>query len=205
MSARQPDKRVRRYRAAPIPLGTFLEDLAFETAADDIALPLLDAEASPPASLKDRLFASIESEHRFAPFEERFAELADLPASVAAVLLGRIDQQAHWAPSGIAGVDIFHFDGGPRVRDAITGFVRMPVGCMFPHHEHAGTESVLVLQGALRDDDGEEFFPGDEIEMDARTSHAFSSVGEAPLLFVTIAMTGITIHGQFIPPGDPRA
>ena len=203
-------KRVKRRTTEPLPLGTFLDEL-HQDAADPaasleaLALPLVAVQATPPDNLKLRLLASLEQESRFAEFEERFAALADLPGSVAGVLLNRIDTPGPWMSAGTPGVEIFHFDGGPRVRDAITGFVRMRAGSTFPMHEHMGHESVLVLQGVLRDDDGEEYFPGDEIEMDASSSHQFSSVGEIPLIIATIVMIGVTIDGKFIPPGDPRA
>lgn len=199
-------KRVTRGKPMPLPLGTFLQDQTDAGARlDDVALPLADSASRLPLDLKQRLLASIEQAHRFGEFEERFAVIADLPESVAGVLLGRIDEKEHWTALEVPGVELFHFDGGPSVRDAITGFVRVEVGASFPLHEHVGSECVLVLQGVLRDDDGEEFFPGDEIEMDAESSHSFSSVGEVPLLLVTIVMKGVKINGQLIPPGDPRA
>ncbi len=198
-------KRVKRHQAEALPLGTFLEEVSSAEELDALVLPLAASHATPSTRLRERLLASIAREHRFASFEDRFAELADLPTPVASVLLGRVDEKEHWSAAAIPGVELFHFDGGPRVRDAITGFVRMNVGCTFPMHEHAGREFVLILQGALRDDDGEEYLPGDEIEMDPHSSHSFSAVGTTPLLFITIVMKGIIINGQFIPPGDPRA
>lgn len=199
-------KRVRRHAVAALPLAPFLDEVATDgTAPAEIAAPLATARVAPSTALRNRLMASIDETHRFIAFEDRFAELADLPGSVASVLLGRIDDAMHWTKLDAPGVELFHFDGGPRVRDAITGFVRMKVGASFPKHEHMGEEYVLILQGALRDDDGEVYGPGDEIEMDAHSTHSFSAVGDIPLLFVAIVMKGITINGQFIPPNDPRA
>lgn len=199
-------KRVKRHVPEALPLGPLLGELADDgVATADLALPLTDKRVAPPVDLRNRLMASIDGTHRFGAFEDRFAELSDLPGSVASLLLGRVDDSIHWSKLDAPGVELFHFDGGPKLRDAITGFVRMKVGAIFPTHEHMGEESVLILQGALRDDDGEVYGPGDEIQMSAHSSHSFSAVGDIPLLFVAIVMKGLTINGQFIPPGDPRA
>lgn len=206
MKAPRNVKRVTRRSPEPLPLGEFLEDqVAASGDLDGLALPLAGAEAKLPLDLKQRLLSSIGREHRFGVFEQRFSELFDLPESVAGVLLGRLDSKEHWTTLEIPGVELFHFDGGPRVRDAITGFVRIDSGASFPMHEHVGHERVLVMQGVLRDDDGELYFPGDEIEMDADSTHSLSSSGAVPLVFATIVMKGIKIDGQLILPGDPRA
>ena len=204
---RSPVKRVKRAKSEALPLGAFLQEQRESGVLEEATLDALvvSTEATLPASLKERLLSSLDREHRFQSFEERVAELSDLPESVASVLLGRLDSKEHWAPVGAPGVEIFHFDGGPKVRDAITGFVRILPGSSFPVHEHMGHETVLVLQGTLRDDDGEEYSAGDEIEMDADSTHSFSAAGDVPLVLVTVVMKGVTIDGQFIPPGDPRA
>ena len=168
--------------------------------------PLLAVEpASPASELKARLMDSVRSTHRFDDLELLVAELADVPPRDAAALLLAVDTDDVWDRGAALGVDVFHFTGGPKVRDAITGFIRMSPGGTFPEHEHVGDEAVLVMTGTIADSGGTLYQPGDVARMSAGSRHSFRAVGQTRLLLMTVVQRGVIIDGQRIPPGDPRA
>jgi mannose-6-phosphate isomerase-like protein (cupin superfamily) len=144
--------------------------------------------------------------HRFPEFEDCIAFLAEISHEAARDLLLRIDAQASWEAGPIPGIALFHFSGGPSVHNAITGFVRLEKeGTAFPSHEHVGAETVVILQGAMRDDDGTLHTAGDQIDMPAGSAHAFVSEGSVPLVYLAIVQDAVIIAGHRINAGDPRA
>lgn len=163
------------------------------------ALPL-------PPMLRERLEASLDRTHRFDDLEEVVADLADLPIDQARALLLRIDSPASlWDPGPAPGIDLLGFDGGPRVQNAITGFVRHAPGSTFPEHDHVGGEQVLVLQGAFEDADGVVYRSGEIASRGACSPHSYRAVGPLPLITMAVVQGGVVIGGETIPPGDPRA
>jgi mannose-6-phosphate isomerase-like protein (cupin superfamily) len=153
-------------------------------------------------SLLDRVLRT----HRFPEFEDCIARLAEVSLASAQDLLRLIDTQASWEAGPIPGIELFHFSGGPSMQNAITGFVRLEKeGTPFPSHEHVGAETVVILQGALRDDDGALHTAGDQIDMPAGSSHTFVSLGAVPLVYLAIVQEAVIIAGHRINAGDPRA
>lgn len=136
-------------------------------------------------ALRQRVMQAIEPATRFAGFVERCAALFDLDAERARELLSSIDDatQPGWRASGIPGVTILKFSGGPRVANATCGLVRVKPGRLFPAHRHRGAERVLVLQGFARDDAGHLFAPGDIARWHAGSSHTLRATDDAPLVF----------------------
>ena len=59
------------------------------------------------------------------------------------------------------GVLVAHVPNGPATEGAIVGFIKLAPGTSFPTHTHLGDETVLVVQGAFRDSEGEEARAGD--------------------------------------------
>lgn len=179
---------------------------------DDAALEPLSKIAqevprvAPSTALRDRILASTEKSHRFDDLEARVAELLDVtPAAAGALLRGIDGPPGAWDGGPRSGVALLHLDGGPSVKDAVTGFVRVEVGAEFPEHSHVGDEVVLVLQGAFEDSDGTVFRAGDEAWMPAGSTHRFRSLGPARLVGLAIVHGGVIVDGQTIGPGDPRA
>lgn len=180
---------------------------------DDAGTTPRDAEtialAAPRAvagdALKARLFASLERTNRFDDLEARVAELADVSIERARALLLAVDAPGTaWEPTAIPGVSIFHFEGGPKVQNAVTGFIKHAPGAAFPEHDHVEGEHVLVLQGAF-ETEGRIVRAG---EVDVRPSsspHGYRAVGPLPLVTMAIVQGGVILGGEIIPPRDPRA
>ena len=173
-----------------------LED-APEELREALALVETAAETTPlPVGLRARLLASSSSSReRFAPFERRLSELFDLGAERIRELLTEIADPATWTAGPLPGSSLFHLEGGPRVATADAGFVRLPAGMPFPHHEHLGDERVLLLEGSYTDSEGRHYRPGDIHEMPAGSAHAFTVDEDSPLLLATVVVTGIEIPG----------
>ena len=166
-------------------------------------LPLSLPEQDPPAALRARLLRSATAPgDRFAPFAERLAALIDRGVAHASALLEQIarDVAGTWEVAAALGpgIELIHLEGGPAVAGADVGFVRVPEGVRFPYHEHLGPERVLVLQGQLRDSDGQVYGPGDTPDMDAGSSHEFTALAGAPLIYAVV------VHGVVFP-GIPDA
>ncbi|MBW2464542.1 MAG: cupin domain-containing protein, partial [Deltaproteobacteria bacterium] len=104
--------------------------------------------------LRARILASTETTARFAFALEEVASLVHVSVQGARDLLLGIDVSDSWVDAPFPGVGLYNFEGGPEVRGAVTGFVRMMAGSVFPHHHHEGQESILVLSGRFRDSHG---------------------------------------------------
>jgi putative transcriptional regulator len=179
-------------------------------ALDALAVAVVEPyEAREPAdaltSGRARLLAALETTHRFDDLEAQVAQLLDIDVPRARAMLLDVDRASVWEAGPNEQCALFHVDGGEQVRDAVTGFVRMEPGATFPEHQHLGDETVLVLQGALRDCDGTVFGAGDVARMPAGSSHAFEVEGDLPLLYLAIVQRGVVFDGQPVYPGDPRA
>jgi anti-sigma factor ChrR (cupin superfamily) len=159
---------------------------------------------TPDGSLKARLMRSVDELHaqRFAAFVDRVADIADLARAQAQELIDALDDATRWLGHGTA-LAIFHVDGGPRVKDAIVGFVRMPAGAAFPHHEHIGDEVMLVMQGALIID-GSIHGAGAEVTSTAGSSHGFVAAPGPDVTFLVVAQRGMCIDGNLVTPSDPN-
>ena len=195
-------------RREPTLLERFLAEALDEGAPLESAEALgLAADAlAPLPALRLRLEASLDGTHRFDDLEETVADLADLPIDAARRLLLSVDSPASsWDPGPAAGIELLHFEGGPRVRDAVTGFVRHAPGTTFPEHDHVGGERVLVLQGAFEDSDGVVYRSGDVAERGPVSPHSYRAVGPLPLVTMAVVQGGVILGGVTIPPGDPRA
>lgn len=178
-----------------------------ETAA---ALALLAPDVAPPPAMRDRIGRAVAAAHRFDDLEETIASLVDLPIERTRALLLSIDapkesaawQRAEWMSS--PGIDLLHFEGGPAVAGAITGFVRVPSGTAFPEHEHVGDEAVLVMQGAFRDSDGSVHGRGEVVRMPGGSYHSLEAIGPVVLVYLAVVRAGVRIAGELLEPSDPR-
>lgn len=160
--------------------------------------------ATPSPGLEAQIMADLEPAARFERFRKRVADLIDVTVERAGELLGQIDQPGHWVPGPAEGVELFHIDGGPRVEDAIVGFIRIEAGGVFPHHKHLGTEKVFVLQGGFRDSSGPAYSTGDLVVEPPGTEHDFEVCDGPELIYLVVVETGLEMLGMTIGPDDPQ-
>jgi putative transcriptional regulator len=188
-------------RSEPVqqPSDAFLRELA-DADAHALGLECL-ADALPAraraASLRARVLASAAQQPRLARFAAQVAELLDVGLERAHALLARLDHASAWTPE-LPGISFLWVDGGPRVADALRGFVRVHAGQEFPEHAHLGDEVTLVLQGGFEDPTrGRVFRPGDLDRMAAGTSHHFRAAdGGVDLLKLSVVHAGIRALGH---------
>ncbi|HKU36911.1 MAG TPA: cupin domain-containing protein [Polyangiales bacterium] len=157
--------------------------------------------AEPPPELRSRLLDGLSTQGRFARFAERTAQLLDISLERARALLDRLDDLTLFEPA-FPGASFFWCEGGPRVANAVRGFVRVQAGTDFPEHEHIGDEIVLVLQGTFHDTTtGVTHHVGDEVLMPAGTSHAYTVPADGTdLLKLSVTREGLRAFGQsFLP------
>jgi len=150
---------------------------------------------TPGADVQERLLASVGG-GRYERFASRMSSLLDVSVDRARELLGLIERRASWE-TPVPGVHLVHFAGGPAYTAADCGFVRVDPGCVFPWHKHLGEEVVLVLDGTLRDHQGNSWSAGDEIIQSLGDEHDLTA-GPQGAVYVARAMNGIEV------PGHPR-
>ena len=85
-----------------------------------------------------------------------------------------------WAPSRAAGVEIMRLHRYERENVELVRFER---DTTYPAHVHEGGEEVLVLEGAIRDADGE-YPAGTWLRLPDGSEHDVTSGGEGALLYV---------------------
>lgn len=189
-------------------LDPFLEEVTADPTEVEAFVGLVEGlgAQAPPARAKDRLLNASRLPGRFDRFARIVADLLDVPLDIARGMLDGIEEPARWKPSLMPGMSHHDLTGGPGVRDAITGFVRLPAGSQFPHHRHLGDEHVLVIQGHYVDlEDSTEVGPGEVAHHGPDTAHGLSIVEGGPdLLYLIVAHGGVEIGGDILRPGDPR-
>ena len=173
-------------------------------------LALLAEPVEPPRALRERIGASTRTTSRFDDLEEALGELIDLPPERVRELLLAVDgpdedRVGAWQQGPGPGIHLLHFRGGPRVADAVTGFVRISAASTFPEHRHVGDEAVMVLQGAFRDSDGSVHRRGEIVRMTAGSEHSLVAIGPVPLCYAAVIHRGVVIGGELMTPDDPRA
>jgi putative transcriptional regulator len=159
---------------------------------------------TPSDALRARLMASA-AQGRLDRYRLQVARLLDIDEERASELLDGIDDPSSFEAGPLPGIDLFHVEGGETVDGAITGFIRIAPGGVFPHHEHLGHEYVLVVQGAFRDEEsGEVYRPGDLSTMTPGTAHELRVLPGPTLIYLAVVFEGVGIGGEAFRPGDPR-
>jgi anti-sigma factor ChrR (cupin superfamily) len=177
----------------------------FRGSADALAtLALSLPPVQPPAGLRARVLESAARANRFEKFAAETAEILDLGLEKARELLSRIDDAASWVASALPGVTLYHLTGGPRVANAVAGFVKIAPGSVFPDHTHQGDEVALVLQGSCRDSSGRVVGRGETVRMGEGSTHALVALDGPDFIYLATVQNGLVMFGQEIKPGDPR-
>jgi len=184
-----------------------LDPFLRETEGSDL-LPALATQLTslrPSAGLRARMLEAATTEGRLSRFASVTAELLDLPVSGAQSLLDRLTDASCWSEGLFPGMSLCHVAGGPRVKGAITGFVRIDAGKGFPDHEHLGDEEVLILQGSCVDSIGGKVSkPGDRVAMPSGSSHRFDVRPGPDLVYLAVVFRGIRVGEQQLLADDPR-
>ena len=156
------------------------------------------ATNAPAPAIKQRLLARMAEGGRLHRFAERVAEMLYTDEATARRYLDAIDDDDSWEESPLPDVRLFHVSGGEQVSGAITGFVRIPAGGLFPEHDHTGNETVLVVQGRCLDThDGRILGPGDMARMaPGLGAHQVEALPGPPLVYLAVVFEGITIGEQ---------
>lgn len=162
------------------------------------------ARPTPDAGLLERIYRTTKAEARFERFADAVATLLDVSRPRALAMLERLEEEAAWERGFLPGMVLQHAAGGPAVEAAVTGFVRLAEGSVFPEHEHLGTERVLILQGRCQDGESS-FGPGDYVEMGAGSVHDFRVLPGPDFLYLAVVDVGLKVAGMVIGPEDPRA
>lgn len=187
-------------------LDAFLHDLSTLPELDDAeraSVPQLvaaldaDAPEQPAPDLRSRLMAALPETSRFERFKGAVSQLLDIAPERAERLLDQLDNRSQFYEL-MPGIELFWVEGGPRVANAVRGFVRVAAGLEFPEHEHHGEEHVLVLQGAFRDPtQNRTFRPGEVSVMPEGTSHLHIVPEDGPdLLILSVVQEGVSVGEQ---------
>jgi putative transcriptional regulator len=147
---------------------------------------------APSPSLRERLLAGTQG--RFDAFVDRLVQLCDLTREGARAVLDAVGDAQAWMPGPLPGVELMHFEAGPRLAGADTGLVRFAPHTKFPRHTHIGNEVTLVLDGGLALDDGFDLVVGDVLTKLPGTWHAHTAHAGGCLV-LTILYGGIQVEG----------
>ena len=177
---------------------TLVPDFAAEHAsseAEQVELAELFAKLSTLAVADDsalargraRLLSAVsEPSERFSPLFGKLTQFFDLSAEALRAVFSRAGNAQAWQPGPLPWVSLFHFEGGAAVAGLDTGFVRLKKGMPFPRHRHAGTESVLILEGGYHDDERRWYGPGDLHIMSESSEHSLQMSAEQDVLLAVI-------------------
>lgn len=173
-----------------------VDDAAPEPAADPrgladafAAIGLAQPGARPSPELRERVIEG--AQHPLRAFLDRAARLIDVPLERAADLLDRLADADFWPAEVAPGVCFVDLPTVPAAAGAVVGFVRVRAGRSFPAHAHLGDEVALVLQGALRTDDGREYHPGDHVLALAGSTHLPTALPGEDLVWLSVSREGI--------------
>jgi hypothetical protein len=156
---------------------------------DQLTLALAEVAGSlgtvdPSPATRTRLMETVAGTERFAPFLAPLGHILDMSVEAVRAVLARIDDAASWLP-GLPGMQLMHFDAGPRMRTADAGFIRLAPGASFPRHRHLGHEVNYVLEGAMRDGDAVHG-PGAVVVYDKDSEHLYTAADERELVLMTV-------------------
>jgi putative transcriptional regulator len=169
---------------------------------EDELLAILGLTVPPAATsapLRARVLSSLEVGGRYGVFADCVARLFDLPIEAARQHLQRLEECDTWRPGAVAGIEMRPVRPGPRCAGAITTFLRLAPGVVFPRHSHVAEEISLVLDGGLRDSTGQKISRGGELYKPPGSEHDLAALSGPPCIAATIAFGGI----EFLP--DPHA
>lgn len=127
-------------------------------------------------------------------FLDAFAEIVDLPVAAARAILDRAEVGRGWEDAPVPGLELVHFDGGPRTAGADVGLVRLAPGAVHPPHEHLGEEAIVVLAGSYVDSAGYTVSAGQSERRKSGEPHSFVA-GPEGVVFAVVLREGVAFLG----------
>jgi putative transcriptional regulator len=172
-------------------------------AADTFAQLALALPAQPPpASLRARILDDARPP-RLVAMRDKLAALFDLTQQKARALLDRLEEPAAWMDGPVPRSWIMPVDGcGPKVAGAFCGFVKMGAAVRWPAHRHLGHESMLVLDGGFRQDDGLEVHAGQVHVMEEGSAHGFTIFDDEACITAVVVFGGVRFDDPALDLGD---
>ena len=117
-----------------------------------------------------------------APTAAEVAEFFALPLQQVTRLLDAGADDVGWEPGPTEGIALAAVTPGRAFEGSLGFLVKIAPGATYPSHEHGADETLLMLQGGLRDDDGTELWAGDSVRHAKGTSHASTALDGGCLL-----------------------
>jgi hypothetical protein len=156
------------------------------------ALPTDIADLAPPAGGRERLVEGIGHVNRFGYLAGRVVELLGVTEDRALEWLSGLDEPSNWGPGVLPGTTMWTV---PTERENVgIVWLKMPAGMEFPHHEHLGSEEVLVVQGRYIDHRGVLHPPGAVLREHESSEHSFHIDAQGPdFICLAIVEGGIRI------------
>ncbi len=154
----------------------------------EIEAALLEAvePVKPPAV--DGLLARARTADRLAVMGPKLGALFGLSDEATAALLTAIRTKAGLIPGPGRGVRFLPVEGLAKCVLFVDGDGE------FPSHVHTGDETLLVLEGALRDSAGLECWRGDAVTLPEGSEHSVQAVGGVPCICAVLT------HDSRLPP-----
>ncbi len=146
----------------------------------------------PPPEGLSRLLSAVANP--WVRFLDVVAELVDLPAAAARAILDRAEAGLGWVAAPVPGLELVHFDGGPRTAGADVGLVRLAPGAVHPPHEHLGEEAMVVLAGGYLDSAGYSVVAGQVERRRAGEAHSFVA-GPEGVVYAVVLREGVAFLG----------
>jgi anti-sigma factor ChrR (cupin superfamily) len=154
----------------------------------DALASALEPAAPPARGLRARLFGRIGGRDRFLPFLDRLIALFDLSEDDTRREVDAITEpSAEWEEL-VDGCKFRDFEGGPGLGEAHAGLIRLQPGAVFPNHRHVGEERILLLQGRVRDSEGNEYRAGDTLVSADGTEHEMVAVGDEEVIYAAVVI-----------------
>lgn len=108
----------------------------------------------------------------------KLADLFDLSLPAADSLLAASHRQKGWLPGPTPAVRVLPVRGGPSAEQDLTYLIRIAAGGTFPLHLHRSDEVTVVLEGAVRHDDGTEQWQGEQATHPSGSRHSLQAIGD---------------------------
>lgn len=156
------------------------------------AVPADVTELPAPPAGRARLVAAIAKANRFGYLAPRVIEVLGVSEEEALRLLAGLDDPSSWGPGVLPGTTMWAI---PTERENIgIVWLKMLAGMEFPHHEHLGSEEILVVQGRYIDHRGVLHPPGAVLRESESSEHSFHIDASGPdFICLAVVEGGIRI------------